>query len=79
MLLSCDADTVAASQTYNQVGFLTSFSPSFESYPIGFCREKKKKSYVVFKFVLGGENLMGNVLHIRGSASPSRAKRYQNE
>lgn len=37
--LSCDADTVAASQTYNQVGFLTSFSPSFESYPIGFCRK----------------------------------------
>lgn len=40
--ISCDADTVAASQTYNQVGFLTSFSPSFEWYPIGFCRKKKK-------------------------------------
>lgn len=49
--ISCDADTVAASQTYNQVGFLTSFSPSFEWYPIGFCR--KKKSYMVLKFVLG--------------------------
>lgn len=76
--LSCDADTVAASQTYNQVGFLTSFSPSFQSYPIGFCRNKQ--SYVVLKFVLGGVNLMGNVLHsIRGSAPPSRANKYQNE
>lgn len=71
--LSCDADTVADSQTYNQLGFLTSFSPSFESCPIGFCRKKKKKLYGIF--VLGGEDLMGNVLRsIRGSAPPKQSQ-----
>lgn len=68
--LSCDADTVAASQTYNQVGFLTSFSPSFESCPIGFCRKKKKKkSFMVFLFWVG-KILWGMYCIVSGAQLP---------
>lgn len=50
---------------------------SFEFYLVGFCREKKKEVMWFLKFVLGGENFMGNVLNsIRGLVFLSRVNKY---
>lgn len=70
--LSCDADTVAASQTYNQVGFLTSFSPSFESYPIGFCRKEKKITWFLNLFWVG--NILRGMYYIVSGAQLPQAE-----